>query len=116
MFIKIETLTTYEKEIVINDDNLLKTNININKIEEIINNILDKHNEICKYYINITENLWTVSFNVGIDQLEEMCNSSFNIYLFKDINNNSIINLSKEINEYHQWSEVKKDILKKLKK
>ena len=115
MSININTINLYKEEILKNDLSVFNTNINISKIENIINSILDKHSDTCKYYINITENYWSVSFNVGMDQLDEMCKSSFQIDLYKDHNNNSIIILSNEINEYHQWSEVNKDLKKRLK-
>jgi hypothetical protein len=115
MFINIDSVNLYKEEILKNDLSIFNTNININKIENIIHSILDKHSDTCKYYINITENYWAVSFNVGMDQLDEMCKSTFQIDLYKDKNNNAIITLSNEINEYHNWSEVLKDLRKKLK-
>jgi hypothetical protein len=115
MYIKIETIKIFNEELI-NNNQQFKTNIHLNNIEEYICSILDKHSNICKYYFNINKNYWSISFNVGIDQLEEMCKSAFEINLYRDINNNSIIIISDEINEYEQWSIVHKDLIKKLKK
>ena len=115
MYIDIEKINIYDKELL-NDNQHFLTNINIKMIEEYINNILDKHSNICKYYINITENYWSVSFNIDNNQVEELCKSMFQINLYKDTNYNSIIIISNEINEYEEWSIVYKDLIKKLKK
>jgi hypothetical protein len=115
MYLNIETVNIFDRELT-NDNQQFKTNINISNIEDYINTILDKHSELCKYYININENYWSVSFNVGMNQLEALCKSTFEINLYKDINNNSIIIISNEINEFEQWSEVYRDLIKKLKK
>ena len=65
----------------------IHTKISIDNIEKIINKTLDKYPEVCKYYINITETYWGVSFNVDQNQLEAMCETMFELRLFKDINN-----------------------------
>jgi len=114
MYINTENIKLYDKELMNNNQEFI-TNINIKAIEEYINNILDKHSEICKYYINITENYWSVSFNVDNNQLEELCKSMFQINLYKDKNNKSIIIISNEISEYQEWANVHKDLIKKLK-
>jgi hypothetical protein len=115
MFINIDTVSLYKEEILKNDLSIFNTNININKIENIIHALLDKHEDTCKYYFNISENYWSVSFNVGMNQIDEMCKSTFQMDLYKDNNNNAIIALSNEINEYQQWSDVLRDLRKKLK-
>lgn len=115
MYIKIDTVNIFDQELI-NKNQQFKTNIHLNNIEDYINSILDKHSDTCKYYFNINENYWSVSFNVGMNQIEAMCKSTFEINLYKDNNNNSIIIISDEINEYEQWSEVYRDLVKKLKK
>ena len=115
MYINCDSINIFNEELT-NDNQKFKTNINISKIEDYMNSILDKHSELCKYYINITENYWSVSFNVGMNQLDAMCKSMFQINLYKDINNNSVIVISNEINDFEQWSEVYRDLIKKLKK
>jgi hypothetical protein len=115
MFLKIDSVTIFDKELL-NDSKFFNTNINLSKIEDFINNILDKHNDLCKYYFNINENYWSVSFKVGIDQIDVMCKSTFEINLYKNEHNSSVITISNEINEYEQWEPVCRDLIKALKK
>ena len=84
MFLKIDSVTIFDKKLL-NDRQIFNTNINLSKIEDFINNILDKHNDLCKYYFNINENYWAVSFKVGIDQIDVMCKSTFEINLYKNV-------------------------------
>jgi hypothetical protein len=105
----------HDDEFVSNDLKLFKTKHKIDDIENIINNILDKYSEICKYYIDIENTYWCVSFNVGLEQLEAFYHTMFIINLYRDINNNSIIVISKEIYEHHQWREIFQELSKKLK-
>ena len=107
------TLNTLNVEIIDNNE-IFKTNIHIDKIEVTINEILDK-NDICKYYMNIDENYWLVSFKNNICSIEDMLISGFEIYLYKDENDNSIIRISKEIIEYEQWSELYRNIINRIK-
>ena len=58
---------------------------------------------------------WGVSFNVGLDQLEAMNHTMFLIYIYKDNDNNSIIIISKEIQEHGQWNSILQELSKKLK-
>ena len=97
------------------DSIILKTKILLEDIENKLCTILDKHSETVKYYINITENSWAVSFNVDISQLDAMCKTMFNIYLYKNCENNyAICYISNEINEHPQWKELYNYLLKKL--
>lgn len=97
------------------DSIILKTKIFLEDIENKLCKILDKHSETAKYYINITENSWVVSFNVDISQFDAMCKTMFNIYLYKNTENNyAILSLSNEINEHPQWQELYNYLLKKL--
>lgn len=95
---------------------IINTKIGVNDIENIINRVLDKHSEICKYYINIDDAYWGVSFNVGEDQLEIMCQTMFEIRVYKDSNDFVVVCLSKDITEVQQWSDVYASLLSKLKK
>ena len=88
------------------------TNIPIEKIENTIKNILDKYNDICKYYINITDYYWSVSFNVDIDQIEEMFKTTFEIKVFKGSLNISVIEITKGIKENDYWNELYKELKK----
>ena len=89
-----------------NDKKYNSTNINIHNIEKEINRILDKHNELAKYYLICNESKWIVSFNVDIQQFDVMTETMFEIQLFQDENENAVLYLSNEINEHHQWAPV----------
>ena len=112
MSIKIETILNYADIKIPLKYNLIHTKINIQNIEKIINNILDrtKYVDILKYYINITENYWGVSFKTDASQIQEMCDSMFCINLYKNNDENVILALSNEINEYPQWADLQKDL------
>jgi hypothetical protein len=90
--------------------NFLVTNINHENIERKINKLLDRYDDICKYYINIDESYWGVSFNVGIDQLDAMVKTMFELRIFKTEEGTININVSKEIEEHQQWSDVNNSI------
>ena len=105
----ITKIDTYDAS-KINPNGLLEviyTKISIDDIEDLINKTLDKHSEICKYYIHMDDNYWVVSFNVQLDQVDVMIETMFEIRLYK---NNSIITLSNEIKEHQQWRDVYKAI------
>ena len=93
---------------------IINTKISANDIENIINKVLDKHSEMCKYYINIDDAYWGVSFNVGEDQLEIMCQTMFEIRVYKDKNDFVVVCLSRDITEVQQWSDVYASLLSKL--
>jgi hypothetical protein len=93
---------------------ILYTKVQLDDIEHNIIKILDKHSELCKYYININDASFTVSFNVDESQLSAMIKTSFQINIYK-YNNKPIVILSKEIHEHQQWSELLIDLLKKFK-
>jgi len=93
---------------------ILCTKVLLDEIEHKIIKILDKHSELCKYYININDASFTVSFNVDESQLSAMIQTSFQINIYK-YNNKPVVILSKEIHEHQQWSEFLEYLLKKLK-
>ena len=111
----IKTFEIYNEKYLDNDSEIFYTKINIENIENTINKILNKHDDICKYYINITDSIYTVSFNVDMNQLEAMCKTAFEIKLFKNNDNNSVVILSNQITEHQQWSEVYTSLVKKFK-
>ena len=111
MLVKTETLLDYENSVMPKECNAFHTKISITNIENKINNILEKYKDLLKYYINISDNYWGVSFNVGMEQIQEMIDSMFCIYLYKDVSNNAIILLSKEVNDYPQWNSVRGDLI-----
>lgn len=94
--------------IFIKEDNkkYLSTTINIHDIEFQINNTLDKHSDTLKYYILCNDAKWIVSFNVDMNQFEAMCSTMFSIEVYQDENENSVIYLSNEIYDNHQWKQI----------
>jgi hypothetical protein len=111
MKLDIQNIPIYNNINLENND-ILITKIPIEKIENTINDILDKYKEICKYYINTTEYYWSVSFNVDIDQIEEMCKTAFEIKVFKGSLNTSIIEITKEIKGNIYWNELDRELIK----
>lgn len=107
----LTNISDFEKHKPTKDEIIINTNILIDDIKKYINRVLDKHHEICKYYINYTEPSWTVSFNVDERQIEAMIETSFEIIVYKDINNKSILVFGKEITEHQQWHDVKRDLI-----
>lgn len=93
---------------------ILYTKVSLDDIESNIVKILDKHSELCKYYININDASFTVSFNVDPSQLDAMIQTSFQINIYK-YNSRHIVILSKEIQDHHQWSDLLVDLLKRFK-
>jgi hypothetical protein len=94
--------------------NTIKTSIRINNIQDIINTILDKYSEFSKFYLNLTDYYWTISFKPEVCQgdLDLMSKTMIEIMIYKDINDNSIINISENINEVKEWSDLLKDLSK----
>ena len=89
-----------------NDKKYNITNINIHDSEKEMNRILDKHNELAKYYLDCNETKWVVSFNVNMQQFDIMTETMFEIKLFQDENENAVFFVSNEINEHQQWSPI----------
>ena len=94
-----------------NSGRIIHTKLKINNIENIINNFFDANNEILKYYFFIDENKWCISFNVGLNQYDAMIKTMFDIKIYKDIDNNAILYISKEINEHEQWADIYNKLL-----
>jgi len=117
MILNIDSVPLFEniKDKLSQDMITLKTKILLENIENKLCSILDKHSETAKYYINISENSWVVSFNVDISQLDAMCKTMFYIYLYKSNQDNyAICSFSNEIKEHPQWQELYNYLLKKL--
>lgn len=110
---KIEWIKDKE-ELISNESKRFNTKYSIDQIENIINGILDKYSDFCKYYIDLENQFYCVSFNVSYDQIEAMNLTMFTINIYKDHNNSSIVIFSKEICEHHQWQGVFNDFLKKF--
>jgi len=119
MMLEISKIKLYEEREFQNDDIILiKTKIKTNNIEHFLNNILDsnKYNDICKYYINLIDYTYHVSFKVGLEQLDAMIDTSFEIEIYKDTNNNSVIIIGKKIKEHYEWKELYLELTRELKK
>lgn len=101
--------------IIVKDTFIIETHISIDNIEDYLNNILEEHNELCKYYINFEESTWTVSFNIGYDQIEILMKDTFEIYLYKKEDNNSILLISNKIKNRSEWDNLYSDLLNKFK-
>lgn len=110
----INNIPIFNNDNQINSNEIFNTSIKIENIEKTLNEILDKHSDICKYFINYSEFYWSISFNVDIDQLEDMLKTSFEIKVYKGNYGNSILHISKEIYENRHWMELLNN-LKKLK-
>ena len=113
MNINILTIKLFDKNKLPQNAIIIKTKILLQEIENKLCKILDKYSETAKYYINIIENSWSVSFNVDLSQYEAMCKTMFTIELYKE-NEYSVLYLSKEITEHEQWQELYNYIMKKL--
>lgn len=111
MKLDIQNIPIYNN-IKLENNEVLITKIPTEKIENTINDILDKYKEICKYYINITDYYWSVSFNVDIDQFEEMSKTTFEINVFKGSLNTSIIEITEGIKESNYWNELYIELMK----
>ena len=111
----LKNIEKYTEETNYNNSEIIYTKTNINNIENILNSFFDKYDIKCKYYIDISENIYWVSFNVGYEQIEEMHETMFSLKILKDVDNNSILILSKEITENHNWNDIYLNFLKKFK-
>jgi len=100
-------------------DVILKTKIPIDKIEGLIVTVLDKHCEKCKYYIDIENAYFGVSFNVGMDQLDAMNDTMFYIYIYmnenigskKESDNMAMIKMVNDSTNHPEWKDIKKELI-----
>ena len=93
-------------------DNTIKTSIKIIDIEDKMNKILDKYSEFSRFYFNLTDYYWVISFKPEVCQgdFELITKTMLEIMIYKDSNNNSIINISENINKVKEWSDLLKDL------
>ena len=110
----ISIIPTYDEKLIIKDSSIIKTKVLLMNIERKLCAMLDKHSELAKYYINITENYFNVSFNVDMSQYEAMCKTMFQIYIYKE-NDYAVLCFTKEILEHEQWSELNQYFINKFK-
>jgi hypothetical protein len=97
-----------------NKNIIINTKHQISTLENIINNILDKYNEKCKYYIDISNSYYCISFNVPIQQLDAMNDTMFYLYIYINSNNLGVVRLVNEKTEHPEWKLIKSDLIKNL--
>jgi hypothetical protein len=112
MIFNIELFPLYEENSLINECTTLHTKTCINDIENKLNRILDKHERMCSYYMNITD----VSYCIELKQMVENMtrDGSFEIKIYKSIDNKAIVTLSRTVSEVPYWSQLHEDLLRKL--
>jgi hypothetical protein len=93
---------------------IIKTKVSLDKLEDFLNKILDKYHEKCKYFVNLNEIYYGISFNVGIEQINAMIQTMFYLYIYKDTNGQSIIKIVSEDQEHPEWKDIKKDLITSL--
>jgi len=95
-------------------ERIIKTTKDIDSLEKTINNVLNKNKNICKYWKNINDHIWGVSFKVDENQYLAMIQTSFEISIsINEIEGNSV-HFSKEIEECDQWSPLYEQFVSKL--
>jgi hypothetical protein len=93
-------------------ENTIKTSIKVIDIEDKMSNILDKYSEFSRFYFNLTDYYWVISFKPEVCQgdFELMTKTMLEIMIYKDSNNNSIISISENIIKINEWSDLLKDL------
>jgi len=103
----------YNKESALCDSNTLFTNISINEIQKNVYSILDKHKDKnkCNYYFNLNDHYWSISLNIDFSQteLEALYKTSIEIFLYKDSDDNAVLSISNNINNYEEWYKLLSD-------
>jgi len=95
-------------------ENTLITSVKITDIEDKMDEILGKYSEFSRFYINLTDYYWAISFKPEVCQgdLDLMTKTMIEIMIYKDSNNNSIISISENINKVKEWSDLLGDLIK----
>jgi hypothetical protein len=95
-------------------ENTIKTSIKTNNIEDKMNTILNKYSKFSNFYINLTDCYWAISFKPEVCQGDQnlMIETMIEIMIYKDVNDNIIINISENINKVNEWSDLLKDLVK----
>ena len=111
----IKNFNIYNESLINEKYKKIFTITDINIIEYKINNVLDKFSEKCKYYINYsdTQPYYCVSFildNYDNNNIQIMIKTSFEIYIYKNIDNKAVVVLSDGINNHPEWKDVKKSL------
>ena len=84
-------------------------------IEKIIDNVLEKYEDLCNSYIILDTATWVLSFNVDRGQYNEMLESMVYIQLMEDNEKKCyVIRISGAAYQYEQWTTLIKKIEKEL--
>ena len=97
-----------------NKNIIINTKHQINNLENIINSVLDRHSDKCKYYIDISNSYYCISFVVPIQQLEAMNDTMFYLYIYKNSNDLGVIQMINEKTEHPEWKLIKNELMKNL--
>lgn len=87
------------------EERIIKTRNGIDFIKKTINDVLDKNHNMCKYWENVNEPIWGVSFRVDESQYMAMIQTSFEISVKLNEGVN-VIRFSNEMVECDQWSDL----------
>lgn len=111
----IKDFNIYNKNLINTQYKKIFTITHINDIEYKINNVLDQFSDKCKYYINYSDiqPYYRVSFrleNYDNNNIDIMNKTSFEVYIYKNIDDKAIVVLSDDINNIPEWEDVKKSL------
>ena len=106
----IKNFNIYNESLINEQYKKIFTVTNINDIEYKINNVLDQFSNKCKYYINFSDIQAYYSISFRLDNIDIMNKTSFEIYVYKNIDNKAIVVLSDGINSHPEWKDVKKSL------
>jgi len=95
------------------EERIIKTRKGVDVIRKTINDVLDKNHNMCKYWENINEPIWGVSFKVDESQYMAMLQTSFEISV-KLNDGVNLIRFSNEMVECDQWSDLYSVFLNEL--
>ena len=86
-------------------ERIIKTSLSIDVIKQHINKILKREHNTCKYWENINEPIWGVSFKVDESQYHAMIQTAFEISVkLNESKGIYYITFSGEMEECDQWS------------
>ena len=110
--IDLSRIKFYVEDLITSNYEIINTSIKIDHVERKLNKLFDKYDEMCKYYINISNTTYYVSFNVGLDQLDAMNKTMFKIKILKNIDEEAILIVSNQVVEHPQWNHIYVELLK----
>ena len=115
----IKNFNIYNESLINEQYKKIFTVTDINDIEYKINNVLDQFSDKCKYYINYSDiqPYYRISFrldNYDNNNIDIMNKTSFEIYIYKNIDNKAVVVLSDGINSHPEWKDIKKSLKSNL--